>query len=138
MASGVARGATAVRLSLKPSNFTCQWLVIAKFVYTNSRVYFAALTPKMDNGKLIVDLIVKVNGTDGQVDGACRVCVHEITRVMRTVDASNGKLSVDCTAKVDGEDGKVAGALKVCVHEKSPVVRTVDTSNEGMGNSRSA
>ena len=38
-------------------------------------------------------------------------CVHEITRVVRTVDTSNGKLSVDLVAKVDGKDGQVTGTL---------------------------
>ena len=86
------------------------------FIHKNSRV---ERTIHTTNGKLIVDLIAKVNGKGGQAASARQVCVHEFSRVMRTVDASNGKLSVDCTAKVDGEDGKVAGALKVCVHEIS-------------------
>ena len=51
-------------------------------------------------------------------------CVHEITRVVRTVDTSNGKLSVDLIAKVDGKDGQVAGADQANAHETSRVLRT--------------
>ena len=34
-------------------------------------------------------MIAKVNGKDGQVSGACQVCVHEISRVVRNVDTTN-------------------------------------------------
>ena len=47
-------------------------------------------------------MIAKVNGKDGQVTGACQICVHEIFRVARD-DTTKGQLTVDLNANADGK-----------------------------------
>lgn len=67
------------------------------------------LTPPWSN---LRDLIAKVKGEYKQAPGARQVCVHEVSRVARTVDTRNGKLSVDLVANVDGKDG-----FRVSIHQ---------------------